>query len=144
MLSIHQLGEDLSGMAARVEVIGMCDGFAFAPLLSTVSGEDVLVISVVEVLVLVEVRLRHSDWILRARRKQVAVRQRKRKTMPNNRLPPKRIDSILITARSPSRVYICHRVCACVVCEMRPSASRSCRRPERFNSDTCLRRYFRL
>lgn len=81
MLSIHQLGEDLSGMAARVKVIGMCDGFAFAPLFSTVRGENVLVIRVVEVLVLVEVRLRHSsrDWILRARRKQVAVRQRKRK-----------------------------------------------------------------
>jgi len=122
MLGIHQLGEDLSGMAARVEVIGMCDGFAFAPLLSTVRGEDVLVVSVVEVLVLVKVRLRHSsrDWILRdARRKQVAARQRKRKTMSNNHLPPKRINSILITALSPSRVYICHRICACVVREMR-------------------------
>lgn len=61
MLSIHQLGEDLSRMAARVEVIGMCDGLAFAPLLTTVCGENVLVVSVVEVLVFVEVRLGHSS-----------------------------------------------------------------------------------
>lgn len=53
MLGIHQLGEDLSGMAARVEMIGMRDSLAFAPLLTAVRGEDVLVVIVVEVLVLV-------------------------------------------------------------------------------------------
>lgn len=94
MLGIHQLGKDLSRMAARVEVIGMCDGLAFASLLSAVRGEDVLVVSVVEVLVLVKIRLRHSsrNWIFRdACRKQVAARQRKGKTTSDNHLPPKRI-----------------------------------------------------
>lgn len=69
-------------MAARVEVIGMRDGLAFAPLLTAVRGEDVLVVIVVEVLVLVEVRLGHSSrgWILGdVCEKQVAARQRKGK-----------------------------------------------------------------
>lgn len=61
VFSIHQFGEDLSGMAARVEVISMRDGFAFAPLLTAVCSEDVLVVIVVEVLVLVEICLGHSS-----------------------------------------------------------------------------------
>lgn len=48
-------------MAARIEVIGMRDGLSFAPLLTAVRGEDVLVVVVVEVLVLVDVRLGHSS-----------------------------------------------------------------------------------
>lgn len=61
VLGIHQFGENLSGMAARIEVIGMCDGLAFAPLLTAVCSEDVLVVIVVEVLVLVEICLGHSS-----------------------------------------------------------------------------------
>lgn len=72
VLRVHQLGEYLSGMAARIEVIGVRDGLAFAPLLTAVTGEDVLVVVVVEVLVLVAVRLGHSsrDWILRYARRE--------------------------------------------------------------------------
>lgn len=71
-------------MAARVEVIGMCDGLAFAPLLTAVRGEDVLVVIVVEVLVLVEICLGHSsrDGIFwNACEKQVAARQCKAETI---------------------------------------------------------------
>lgn len=48
-------------MAARVEVIRVRNGLAFAPLLAAVRGEDVLVVVVVKVLVLVDVRLGHSS-----------------------------------------------------------------------------------
>jgi len=71
-------------MAARVEVIRVRDGLAFAPLLAAVRGEDVLVVVVVEVLVLVDVRLGHSsrDSILGdACEKRVAVRRRLRKVI---------------------------------------------------------------
>lgn len=61
MLGVHQLGEDLPGMAARVEVVRVRVGLAFAPLLAAMCGEDVLVVVVVEVLVLVDVRLGHSS-----------------------------------------------------------------------------------
>jgi len=61
VLGVHQLGEKLSGMAARVEVIRVRDSLAFAPLLTAVRGEDVLVVVVVEVLVLVDVCLGHSS-----------------------------------------------------------------------------------
>lgn len=47
-------------MAARVEMIRMGDRFTLASLLSAVAGEDMLAVVVVEVLVLVEVLLRHS------------------------------------------------------------------------------------
>lgn len=62
MLRVPQLSEYLSGMAARIEVIGVRDGLAFASLLAAVASEDVLVVVVVEVLVLVEMRLGHSSW----------------------------------------------------------------------------------
>lgn len=42
-------------MAARIEMIGMSVGFAFRSLFATVTGENVLVVIVVEVLVLVDV-----------------------------------------------------------------------------------------
>lgn len=61
MLGVHQLGENLSGMAARVEVIRVRNGLAFAPLLAAVSSKDMFVVVVVEVLVLVNVRLGHSS-----------------------------------------------------------------------------------
>lgn len=61
MLGVHQLGENLPGMAARVEVIRVRVGLAFAPLLAAMCGEDVLVVVVVEVLVLVDVRLGHRS-----------------------------------------------------------------------------------
>lgn len=67
-------------MAARVEMIGVSDGLAFAPLFTAVTSEDVLVVVVVEVLVLVEIRLGHSsrDWIVDCvRRIQVADVRRK-------------------------------------------------------------------
>lgn len=48
-------------MAARIEMIGMRDGLAFAPLLTAVRGEDMLVVVIVEVLVLVDVCLGHSS-----------------------------------------------------------------------------------
>lgn len=61
MLRVPQLRKYLSGMAARVEVVGVGDGLAFASLLTAVTGENVLVVVVVEVLVLVEMRLGHSS-----------------------------------------------------------------------------------
>lgn len=82
MLRVPQLGEYLSGMAARVEVVGVGDGLAFASLLTAVTGENMLVVVVVEVLVLVEMRLGHSsrNWIVGyARRRQVADARRKSK-----------------------------------------------------------------
>ena len=59
---IHQFGEDLSGMAARIEMICVCKSLAFASLFSTVTGKDMLVVIVVEVFVFVNVVLRHSSW----------------------------------------------------------------------------------
>lgn len=44
MLGVPQLGEYLSRMAARVKMVGMGDGLAFAPLLTAVTGENVLVV----------------------------------------------------------------------------------------------------
>lgn len=61
MLGVHHLGENLSGMAARVEVIRVRDSLAFAPLFTAVRGEDMLVVVVVEVFVLVDVCLGHSS-----------------------------------------------------------------------------------
>lgn len=55
VLRVHELGDDFSGMAARIEVVGMRDGFAFAPLFAPVLRENVLSVVVVEVLVLVNV-----------------------------------------------------------------------------------------
>lgn len=55
MLGVHELRQDLSGMAARIEMIGMSVGFAFRSLFATVTGENVLVVIVVEVLVFVDV-----------------------------------------------------------------------------------------
>jgi len=85
VLGIHQLGENLSGMAARVEVIGMRDGLAFAPLLTAVRGEDVLIVVVVEVLVLVNVRLGHSSrsWLLGYTRRK---KRRSRSATQNNEM----------------------------------------------------------
>lgn len=80
MFRVPQLGEYLSRMAARVEMIGMGDGLTFASLLTTVTGEDMLVVVVVEMLVLVAVRLGHSShsWFLRyVAGKQVADVRRK-------------------------------------------------------------------
>lgn len=70
-------------MAARVEVIGVRDGLALAPLLTAVAGEDVLVVVVVEVLVLVAVRLGHSSRDLipvyaRGKSRQVADARREK------------------------------------------------------------------
>lgn len=61
MLGVHQLGEDLSRMATRIEVIRVRVGLSFAPLLAAVCGEDMLVVVVIEMLVLVEMCLRHSS-----------------------------------------------------------------------------------
>ena len=48
-------------MAARIEVICVCQCLAFASLFATVPGEYMLVVIVVEVLVLVNVVVRHSS-----------------------------------------------------------------------------------
>ena len=61
VLGVHQFGQDLSGMAARIEVICVCQCLAFASLFATVPGEYMLVVIVVEVLVLVNVVVRHSS-----------------------------------------------------------------------------------
>lgn len=50
---IYKLGDDLSGMATRIEV-SVSFGFPLRSLFATVTGEDVLVV-VVEVLVFVDV-----------------------------------------------------------------------------------------
>jgi len=110
VLGVHQLGEKLSGMAARVEVIRVRDSLAFAPLLTAVRGEDVLVVVVVEVLVLVDVCLGHSsrDSIYSgtvAERKSRA-RRKIRKVLLDWNDSTEEIDSLLVARRSPTRVYI--------------------------------------
>lgn len=59
---IHQFSEDLSGMAARIEMVCVCKSLAFASLFSTVTGKNMLVVIVVEVFVFVNVVVRHSSW----------------------------------------------------------------------------------
>lgn len=52
-------------MAARIKMIRMCKSFAFASLFSTMTGEDMLVVIVIEVLVFVNVIVRHSSCFLK-------------------------------------------------------------------------------
>ncbi len=48
VLGVHELREDFSGMAVRVEVIRVHSSLSLASLLATVTGVDVLVVVVVE------------------------------------------------------------------------------------------------
>lgn len=54
VLSVHELGDDLSGMAGRVEVVSVLVDLLLGALLAAVSGEDVLVVVEVVVVVLVK------------------------------------------------------------------------------------------
>lgn len=113
VLGIHQLGENLPGMAARVKVIRVRIDLAFAPLLTAMCSKDVLVVIVVEMLVLVDVRLGHSsrDSISRGRlwkgshgATQIV---RNSTLVEQTRLTRSiRYHSILVARRSPTRVYI--------------------------------------
>ncbi len=59
VLGVHELREDFSGMAVRVEVIRVHSSLSLASLLAAVTSVDVLVVVVVEVLVLVKMGFRH-------------------------------------------------------------------------------------
>lgn len=65
MLRVHQFGDDLSGMAARVEMVCVCQGFAFTPLFTAMAREDMLVVIVDEVLVIVNESVRHSSRLFK-------------------------------------------------------------------------------
>lgn len=71
MLGVHQLRDDLSGMAARVEVVRVCQRFALTPLFTTMSGENMLVVVVNEMLVIVNGMVRHSSWLFKIGRAHV-------------------------------------------------------------------------
>lgn len=58
-LGVHELGDDLPGMPAGVEVVGVLADLFLGALLAAVARVDVLVVLEVVVLVLVEVLLRH-------------------------------------------------------------------------------------
>lgn len=67
-LGVHKLRQQFSGMAIRIEVIRVRISFALRSLFAAVRGVDVLVVIVVEVLVFVEVLLRHiSHWFSQKR-----------------------------------------------------------------------------
>lgn len=55
VFGVLQFGEDLSGMPAWIEMVGVFSYFFLAPLLAAVSARQVFVIVEVVVLVLVEV-----------------------------------------------------------------------------------------
>lgn len=64
VLCVHELGDDLSGMAGRVEVVGVLVDLLLGALLAAVSGEDVLVVVEVVVVVLVKESFGHIYvWI---------------------------------------------------------------------------------
>lgn len=56
---VGELGDDLSGMAVRVEVVGVLVYFLLGALLAAVAGEDVLVVVKVVVVVLVKESFGH-------------------------------------------------------------------------------------
>jgi len=61
VVGVHQLGENLAGMARGVEVVGVLGGLLLGALFAAVAGENVLVMVEVVVLVLIiKVRLGHS------------------------------------------------------------------------------------
>lgn len=64
LLSIMQLGHYFPGMATRIEMIGVFTSFFLAPLFSAVSRIKMLVLVKVEVLVLVQMTLRHDYKII--------------------------------------------------------------------------------
>lgn len=59
VLCIDQLGNDLSGMAGRVEVVGVLAYLLLSALFAAVAGENVLVVIEVVVVVFVEESLGH-------------------------------------------------------------------------------------
>lgn len=64
VLRVHQLGDDLSGMSGRVEVVGVLVDLLLGALLAAVSREDVLVVVEVVVVVLVKEGFGHIYvWI---------------------------------------------------------------------------------
>lgn len=64
VLCVCELGGDLSGMAGRIEVVGVLVDLLLSPLLAAVSREDVLVVVEVVVVVLVKEGFGHIYvWI---------------------------------------------------------------------------------
>lgn len=61
VFGVYKFSKNLSGMAARIEVVRVVGNFSFASLLTTVSREYMFVVIVVKVLVLVEVLLGHCS-----------------------------------------------------------------------------------
>lgn len=65
VLCVHQLGDDLPGVARGVEVVGVLVDLLLGALLAAVSREDVLVVVEVVVVVLVKEGFGHIYvWIL--------------------------------------------------------------------------------
>lgn len=56
---ISKLGDDLSGMARWIEVVGVFAYFLFGALFAAVAGEDVLVVVEVVVVVFIKESFRH-------------------------------------------------------------------------------------
>lgn len=59
VFSVHKLGDDLSRMSGRVEVVGVLVDLLLGALLAAVPGEDVLVVVEVVVVVLVKESFGH-------------------------------------------------------------------------------------
>lgn len=59
VLCIDQLGNDLSRMTGRIEMVGVFVHFLFSTLFAAVSGENVLVVVEIVVIVLIKESFRH-------------------------------------------------------------------------------------
>lgn len=61
ILCVDKFGDDLSGVAGGVEMVGVLVHFLLGALLSTVSGKNVLVVIEVVIIVFVKESLGHID-----------------------------------------------------------------------------------
>lgn len=59
VVGVHELGQNLSGVARRVEVVGVLAGLLLGTLLAAVARKDVFAMVIVVVLVFIKVCLRH-------------------------------------------------------------------------------------